>query len=79
MPDAEVVPDLQPFGEEPNDASNRRRSYILSNNATGAPAHEAGALIYLRAKCVFGPDGPRIKAKTDQKIIVNTLHGRGCT
>jgi hypothetical protein len=42
MPDAEVVPDLQPFGEEPNGASNRRRPCILSNNATGAPAHEAG-------------------------------------
>jgi hypothetical protein len=42
--DAEVAPDLEPFGEEPNGPSNRRRPYILSNNATGAPAHEAGAL-----------------------------------
>jgi hypothetical protein len=41
--DAEVAPDLEPFGEEPNGPSNRRRPYILSNNATGAPAHEADA------------------------------------
>ena len=41
-------------------------------------AFQAGALIYLCAKCVFGPNGPRIKVKTDQKIIVNTLHGGGC-
>lgn len=29
-------------------------------------------------KVRFGPNGPRIKVTTDQKITVNTLQGRGC-
>jgi hypothetical protein len=28
---------------------------------------------------VFGPNGPRIKVKAVQEIVVNTLHGESCT
>jgi len=31
------------------------------------------------AKWFLGPNGPRIKLKTDQEIVVNTLHGADCT
>jgi hypothetical protein len=42
------------------------------------PKALSGAPILL-TNCVLGPNGPRIKAKAFQEIVVGILRGEGCT